>query len=500
MLSCGCSMDDYLELYTKHRDKLMSYPEFKGATGYDRNTYGTWEIAMQKIEKIAAEDTGEQSLAAHNAIKLFRMFAFLDHADIPQELFKNAAENYMESNIDKETMTPGLPLIVKLLNHETLFLNEEGGWNIIEFLSGIQVLLSFSLIKSHNQLYSMHLLVHAWSRSRLPKAEIADLYHRTRAVLSCSIVLDYNIDNYTFCRLLVRHIRSNSLHAMELQLQGTFKFYDDEYERFSLVFDHVGDWDEREKLFVVQVNQRKAKLGSDHTHTLFSMGHLASTYRSQGRWDKAEKLQIELMNATQAKLGSDHPHTLASIGNLALTYQVQGRWDEAEKLQIEVMNARQVKLGSDHPHTLIVMGDLAVTYKTQGRLGEAEKLEVEVMDKAKLGSDCQLTLTAMNNLALTYESQRRWDEGEKLLIQVIHTEQAKFASNHPDTLTSMANLALIYGGQRRSDEAHSLLSHAVKMMQQVMGPQHPDTLYYQKQLDNLSKELSVCHHISTACI
>ena len=535
MLSCGCSMDDYLELYTKHRDKLMSYPEFKGATGYDRNTYGTWEIAMQKIEKIAAEDTGEQSLAAHNAIKLFRMFAFLDHADIPQELFKNAAENYMESNIDKETMTPGLPLIVKLLNHETLFLNEEGGWNIIEFLSGIQVLLSFSLIKSHNQQYSMHLLVHAWSRSRLPKTEIADLYHRTRAVLSCSIVLDYNIDNYTFCRLLVRHIRSNSLHAMELKLQGTF--YDDEYERFSLVFDHVGDWDEREKLLVVQVNQRKAKLGSDHKQTLFSMGHLASTYRSQGRWEEAEKLQIELMNATQAKLGSDHPHTLASIGNLALTYQVQGRWDEAEKLQTEVMNARQVKLGSDHPHTLNIRGNLAWTYQSQGRWDEAEKLQTEVMNarkaklgsdhthtlaamsnlaltyrnqgrldeaeklqvqvlnvrQAKFGSDHPETLIAMNNLALTYQKQRRWGEAEKLQIQVMNARQANFGSDHPLTLTSMANLALTYWDQGRLDEAHSLLSHAIKMMQQVMGPQHPTTLKNEKSLDNLSKALLVCH-------
>ena len=183
--SCGCSMDDYLELYTKHRDKLMSNPEFKGATGYDRNTYGTWEIAMQKVEKMAANDTGEQGLAAYNAIKLFRMFAFLDHANVPQRLFKNAAENYMKKN-DKWSDF-GLPLSVKLLDHETLFLNEEGVWDKIQFLSGIQVLLSFSFIKSHEHLYSMHLLVHAWSRSRLPKANITDLYHRTRAVLSCSI-------------------------------------------------------------------------------------------------------------------------------------------------------------------------------------------------------------------------------------------------------------------------------------------------------------------------
>ena len=64
MLSCGCSMDDYLELYTKHRDKLMSNPEFKGATGYDRNTYGTWEITMQKIEKMASKDTVMVALVA----------------------------------------------------------------------------------------------------------------------------------------------------------------------------------------------------------------------------------------------------------------------------------------------------------------------------------------------------------------------------------------------------------------------------------------------------
>jgi tetratricopeptide (TPR) repeat protein len=497
MLSCGCGMNDYLELYTKHRGQLMSNPEFKGATGYDRNTYGTWEIAMQRIENMAAKDTGEQGLAAHNAIKLFRMFAFLDYANIPQELFKNAAENYIERNIDKEAMA-GLPLSVKLLNHDTLFFNEEGVWDKIQFLSGIQVLLSFSLIKSHNQQYSMHLLVHAWSRSRLPKADITDLYHRIRAVLSCSIVDDYGLDNYIFCRSLVPHIRSSSLYATELKLQG-MAFYGDEYERFSLVFSLVGDWNEQEKLLEVQVNQRKTKLGSDHKQTFSSMSQLAMTYQSQGRWDEAEKLQIHVMNARQAKLGSDHPHTITSRSDLAWTYQSQGRWDEAEKLQMEVMNASQAKLGSDHPDTLTSMGDLANTHRRQGRLDEAEKLEVRVMNvrQAKLGSDHPHTLISMNNLALTYQKQRRWDEAEELQVQVLNAIPAKFGSDHPDTLTSMANLALTYWNQGRLDEAHSLLSHAVKMMQQVMGPQHPVTLQWVQNLDNLSKELLVCHSICT---
>jgi tetratricopeptide (TPR) repeat protein len=472
ILSCGCSMDYYLKLYTKHRDQLMSNPEFKGTTGYDTNTYGTWEIAMQKIQNMAAKDIGEQGLAAHSAIRLFRMFAFLDHANIPQELFKNAAENYIERNIEEEAMA-GLPLSVKLLNHETLFLNEEGVWDIIQFLSGIQVLLSFSLIKNSIQCicWCMHGAGVDYQK------QILQISITESELLSCSIGDDYGIDNYIFCRSLVPHIRSSSLYATELKLQG-MTFYDDEYERFSLVFSRVGDWNEREKLLVVQVNQRKTKLGSDHTQTLYSMGKLALTYLNQGRWDKAEKLQIEVMNATQAKLGSDHPDTLTSRRDLAWTYQNQGRWDEAEKLQIEVMNATQAKLGSDHPDSLTSRKDLAWSYQRQGRWDEAEKLQIDVMNarQAMLGSDHPHTLTSRRDLARTYQSQGRWDEAEKIHIEVVNARQAKLGSDHPETMTSRSDLAWTYQSQGRWDEAEKLQIGVMNAAQAKLGSDHPDTL------------------------
>ncbi|KIL58773.1 hypothetical protein M378DRAFT_296070, partial [Amanita muscaria Koide BX008] len=39
MHSCGCGLDDYLELFIKHRAKLMSDKEFKGASNYNYSTY-----------------------------------------------------------------------------------------------------------------------------------------------------------------------------------------------------------------------------------------------------------------------------------------------------------------------------------------------------------------------------------------------------------------------------------------------------------------------------
>ncbi|KAF8644873.1 hypothetical protein AX14_009334 [Amanita brunnescens Koide BX004] len=380
---------------------------------------------MQKIENMAAKDTGEGGLAAQNAIKLLRTFAFLDHVNIPEELFKSAAENYMNRNVHEEA-NAGLPLSVTLLCHKTLFLNEEGEWEKIEFISGIQVLLSFSLIKSHNQLYSMHLLVHAWSRSRLPKAEITDLYHRARALLSYSVVPDYDIDNYEYCNLLAPHVRSSSLHAAELKLES--RYYDDEHTTFSYVFHYVGDWNERERLLVEQVNERKTELGSKHSNTLTSMENLALTYLSQGRWNEAEKLQVEVLNATKAKLVPNHPVTLSGMNDLSLTYCHQGRWNEAEKLLVEVMNARKAFPSPNYKDTLISMNNLAWAYQSNGRWNEAEKLQVE-------------------QFGIDISPSGEMDEAEKLHMEVLNATKAKLGSNHPFTLSSMNNLALTYWSQ-----------------------------------------------------
>ncbi|KIL53873.1 hypothetical protein M378DRAFT_1068307, partial [Amanita muscaria Koide BX008] len=48
--SCGCGLDYYLELFIKHRAKLLSDREFTGASLYKYSTYGTWEISIEEIK------------------------------------------------------------------------------------------------------------------------------------------------------------------------------------------------------------------------------------------------------------------------------------------------------------------------------------------------------------------------------------------------------------------------------------------------------------------
>ena len=139
MLTSQCGIADYLELYIKHKDELMSNPGFKGASDYDRTSYGTWDISMQKIEYMAAKHNGEEAIAAQSAIRILRIFAFLDHINIPQDLFKNAAENYMKRVYEKVESI--LPSSIRLLDQQTLFLSEDGMWEKMKFLAGVIVAL-----------------------------------------------------------------------------------------------------------------------------------------------------------------------------------------------------------------------------------------------------------------------------------------------------------------------------------------------------------------------
>jgi hypothetical protein len=172
MHACQSDPDDYLQLYERHHKELLSQqPHFKAASGYKHSAYETWEISMREIAKRAGSNDRRMSDAAHSALTLLNMFAFLHHEQISEEIFSLAAKNWSQRG---NYVNDSLPQVATSLTSEALFLNEQGEWDKIRFLSGIKPLLSFSLIRGANKLYSVHSLVHRWSQDRLSSPSFVD--------------------------------------------------------------------------------------------------------------------------------------------------------------------------------------------------------------------------------------------------------------------------------------------------------------------------------------
>ena len=473
MQACDCGPEDYLDLYHNECRDLMMSSLFRGASNYGKCTYGTWEISMKEIESRAAKNSDPGCFAAQSAVIIHKYFAFLHHDGISEEIFKCAAENYIKRDIENEKSL-GLPLVIDFLDSKTLFLNDAGQWSRFQFQAGIKVLLSFSLIKSSNKMYSIHPLVHAWSRDRISRAHVSATYHKAAALLSCSIQPFDDVDNYVLCMQIIPQIKACYAHAMNLQIEETY--FDDECERFAFSFDRTGNWREAEQIYTNMMERRVAKLGTNHSQSLYIIRCLTITYWRQQKWYEAEKLALQMLDGR--KFGTDDPETLAMMGNLALIYSDQGNWEEAEKLLLQVLAADKAKHGANHPHTLQTMHNLAEMYGCHGMSVEAEKLCLQALDgrKAKLGTDHLRTFDTMYILAKIYRAQGRWEEGEKLCLQVLDGSGAKLGSDHPDILSTMFALANIYMDQGRWEEAEQLYLQVLDRRKEKLGKNHSDTL------------------------
>ena len=475
----GCGLDRYLDIYHKQLEskELMSNLSFKGASNYGKSTYGTWEVSMKEIESRASRHSGSEteSLAAQSAVTLLKYFAFLHYDNISENIFRNAAENYRRRDFEQERSS-GMPLLADLLDHKALFLNEAGQWDNLQFQAGIQVLLSFSLIKRSGDVYSIHPLMHAWSRDRIPKDNASAAYHLTAALLSCAIEPDRYLDNYTFCMQIIPHLRASHAHALKSQIK-IMSFYD-ECQRFAFAFDRAGNWTESQQLYMCMIRAQTIKLGTDNPHTLQSMHHLAKTYRHQGRLEDAERLTLQVLDGYKSSLESDTPETLTIMHGLAAIYGIQGRVEEAEGVLLKVLKGRKAKLGADHLDTLLTMHSLASAYLDKNRLIEAETLQLQVLDgrKAKLGPGHPETLAVMHDLALTYGRQGRVAETEELQLQVLDGKRTKLGPDHPETLSIMHDLAITYGMQRRVRDEEKLLLKVLDRKKAILGADHPDTL------------------------
>ena len=126
-----------------------------------------------------------------------------------------------------------LPQAVTLLDHTLLDLDNDGNWDDFVFGQGISVLLSFSLMKREesSRTFSVHPLVHYWSREKMSKFEQQKICEIGSTILSCAISWRLETQNYGMRRIIFPHIKANKLH--EKQIGFIKQYYDDKWTNFA---------------------------------------------------------------------------------------------------------------------------------------------------------------------------------------------------------------------------------------------------------------------------
>jgi tetratricopeptide (TPR) repeat protein len=381
------TISDYLSIYRKHRIQFSDNPHLKGK--HSRALYMTWDISFDAIRHRASDSNIPDRHSAALAILLLRIFSFLHYERIPESLFSRAA-------ISHEKDTSGEDIL-----SEALQLDVDNKWNPLMFRSAIQVLSSFSFVKTLSGVFyvTMHRLVHDWIRDWMSSGEQRELVHSIRSLFRWSIPTG-NLDNHIpYCREIVIHISTHC--QLVAQCLPEYEEEDDTLlDQMGQVMSVMGYYNQAQNFGQQVLEVRKKLLCEEDEKIREAMVFLAMAYRQLGEYHSAQELQVKVLEGRKQLLGNDHVDTLKAMGNLASIYWCMGEYHSALELEVKVLEGWKKLLGDEHVHTLLAMHNLACTYENLGQLKKAQELLTFVIPQceAKLGPAHPYTVSSVKAL------------------------------------------------------------------------------------------------------
>ncbi|KAJ7742901.1 hypothetical protein B0H16DRAFT_1890195 [Mycena metata] len=459
-------LEGYLDLYLNNRARLLSEKAAQSHDDYAQTVFTTWQISFNQLSHLAAT--------------LLQLCSFLHYTGISEDMFSTA------SKYDFSLSWPPREELQEPLEFLSHFVEPTGEWNSLKFLDVTNEIKAYSLISfdAKAKLFSIHPLVHAWSRSTLLDEE---------PLQSCmSSILGMCIKKIPENEMELASVRLIS-HVGLLEYANPDRVAD--FRRaFSQIYYYTGKFKDAQALAELILERSKFLLGDDHADTLSAMGNLASTYFDLGESLKAKELEVLVLEKRTKILGEDHPDTLLAMGSLASTYYMLGEFQKAKELELLALEKHTKVLGEDHPRTLLVMGNLASIYSDLGEFQKAKKLDVLVLEKHTkiLGEDHPDTLFTLSNLAITYYTLGEFQKAKEIEVLVLEKRTKVLGMDHPNTLRAMANLAVTYYTLGDLNKALGLEVEVLQKRKQLLGDKHPDTILAMENLvktyQNLGKQ------------
>jgi serine/threonine protein kinase len=550
----GCSLNDYLSLYSTRRARLLA---MRGGIGADHAASVTATF-VHSFEKVAQ--------ASPIAIDLLRFCAFLDPNAIPEELIIHAAE----------VLGPTLQPVAS----DPLVLD-----------TAIAVLRKHSLVHraAETKLLSLHPLVQAVLRDRMsaekhqewvertvravnhafPDIEEVHMWHRCQPAMphvqACiALIKTYKLLSPEAVRLLYQagmYFRIQAQYSeAEVLLEQAATMHKQQLPTqketatdLSIAFWHhyrPGQYSLVEPLIQKELAYAEKVLGSDNQHVATIRLKLAELYYKQGKYSQAEQLLLQSLSIKEQHVGLLHACVACNFNGLGLVCLTLGKYSLAQsyllhaltvwerlpeprhpfmgrtlnalaRLSLVMGEYRQAEvylqkervlleqtLQPMHPAIITSLNEWAVLCIAQGRYDQVEILldQAQTIIAKTIGSKHLIAGRVLHTLARFYTIRGKYIQAEQILQEVLGICEQALGFEHPEVAAIVNTLADVYVAQSQRSLAEALYKQALEVREKVLGIEHPDVaqtlnslagLYftrteYQRAEQYYKKALAIC--------
>ncbi|KFY32634.1 hypothetical protein V493_00017 [Pseudogymnoascus sp. VKM F-4281 (FW-2241)] len=471
-------LDQYPEVYVKHRKRLLEYRPSQARSRYG-DVYATFEASAHVLEKSESED-------AKDALCLLGILSMLHSSALPLQMFEHAWES-SKAALDISDADGDLETLCRwhALQLPEFIGMEADEWDSYRLNKASNLLVSLSFVVRSNPaegspLLSMHPLAHAWAKDR------QELGKQRKTWVAAACIVSLSINDYGEHRDLLLHLQSflNNTEVKRAFSLGPISMV-------TTIFIKCG-WN----LNVNRDDYRLSNLLQDIFDTVAitcdepSMEYLpvydlyARNLNHTGDIRNALELQIQIVNLLESVLPIAHPDRLASQHQLADAYLKMGKVEKATELLEYVVKIREEALPINHPSRLASQHQLAGAYLKNGQVEKAiELLEyvVKIREEA-LPINHPDRLASQHQLAEAYLENRQVEKATELLEYAVKIREEALPISHPSRLASQHQLAGAYLKNGQVEKAIELLEYVVKIREEALPINHPSRLASQHQL------------------
>ena len=446
-----CSLEDYLDNFTRHRKKVLSSQPVQAGSEYKYTVYTTWEISVESLRKLAKN--AKDGTAAH-ALELLTFFGFCHFDDITEDLFRSARENlgyskrfpWWKSNI-----------LGVIRDHRPL------NWDSFVFNEAIQLLSSYSLIHVSGSKIriSLHPLVHSWIRDSLNEEAHLRLWNITISTLALAV--DHASVHQK--RRLKAHLR-HCIGTREMNdLLQEDEFALDRVEIFFWIIYAYSNhpWKDGLALSERALAYSRRTLGDECFSTCKLSYQCAFILRHLHQHQKASDLLQGQLDVTIRVAGEGNHLNLCIMNELAWAYRSLGRKQEALELAEKSLAICKKSLDQSDDAYIDSMEQVASAYSELGRYEESIALQKKALAKwQEISHEENLdVLQSEFLLACAYSRSGQ----HQAALEIFKSNREKYSKvigeDHPSTLYVMANTAVEYGNIGQPEKGIPLIIKAL---------------------------------------
>ncbi|KAK4681873.1 hypothetical protein QC764_0013400 [Podospora pseudoanserina] len=205
----GIELDVYLKELCTQKVRVATDPRFKNTSVETQAAYATLELSYDQITAIRHRaGRSEEGRAALFAMKVLSLLSCYHYQRFSTEILTRAVLNRRSCNAD---LSYPLRRIFQTPDKgwdDMMQEDGEGGWEVLFFAHGLQVLRRYSLVRlaPDRLTLSMHTLVHTWAQQRMDPEARAEVCWLAGVLLSDAMTPSLILKNRRYAIGLAPHI------------------------------------------------------------------------------------------------------------------------------------------------------------------------------------------------------------------------------------------------------------------------------------------------------